>query len=94
MAQREFTRNQGIAVVAAVVLSVSLMLWGAKQLLGRPGAMAQPVEVAPVVAEEVSAGERVEAPSASPAQMTDDLARRREALENLKYGVRTSEVTR
>lgn len=90
MAQKEFTRKQGITIVVAVVATVGGLLWGGKQFLSRPPQAGPAVEM-PAVQEQVVAGERVDAPQAArPGQMTDEQARRREALENLKYGATQS----
>lgn len=90
MAQKEFTKKQGVAIVTAVVVTAGLLLWGGKQLLSASPQATAPVEM-PAVQEQVVAGERVDEPQpAASGQMTDEQARRREALENLKYGVTQS----
>jgi hypothetical protein len=85
MAHREFTKKQGIAIVAGVVIAVSGALWGGYTLAhNQSAAAAHPVEIAPVQ-EQVTAGGREEPAQATPAPHSDAEARRQEALQNLKF---------
>lgn len=85
MLHKELSRAQ-IAGAALLVVLVGLLIWGAVRLQAASGAYVPlPIEVSPEK-EEIT-GEFVPAPSAPAGAMTDEQARRREALENMKYGM-------
>jgi predicted negative regulator of RcsB-dependent stress response len=82
--QKQMSRQQGTALIAAFVLSLGALFGFAAWLRARPSAAPQAVEVAPVQ-EEVVATPREVAPAAPAGQMSDEQARRRELLESMKW---------
>jgi len=86
LSSKEVSRPQAIAAAVAFVALLGLLFWAGAQFRSGASAVAKPVEMKPV-AEEVVASPR-ETPAAAPAgPMSDEAARRQEALENLKFGV-------
>lgn len=83
MAQKQFTRRQGIVIITVVVVGFTALLWGASSLIRRDGGPAAPREMQPI-REQVAAGnEQATRQVAAPSSDAD--ARRQEILQNLKY---------
>lgn len=87
---KEVGRPQAIALTVAFLLLLGLLFWAGARFRSSSAIAVAPVEQKPV-AEEVVASPRDETASAPTGPMSDEAARRREALENLKFGVQHSQ---
>jgi len=82
--QKQMSRQQGIALITAFVLSLIALFGFAAWLRSRPRAVPRAAEIAPVQ-EEIVASPREVAPQPPGGPMTDEQSRRQEALESLKW---------
>ena len=81
---KQLSQGQTVTLLSVTLLLLGLLLWNA--IVGRIQSVTtrQGVEVAPVQ-EVVVAGERPPVTAAPTGQLTDEQARRREALESMKW---------
>jgi hypothetical protein len=87
--KKEVSRTQVVLIVAATLLVFGGLGFAALRLREQQVTQSRPTEMAPVVGEEIQPPAEGTRPVAATADPTGEQARRQEALENLKFGLRT-----